>query len=190
MRIPQFRSVLLVFSLPVVLLGAVGALAQNPGHPPERGRELIGADGRTLTDKENKFSIRLPAASWKVYRDVDPGPEPFLNIANPDWQLRVEVRVKTMPLPLESLKTVMESETKKKGGTLQRSVLSKQNGAKCWDLESEEKVSSGGSLHALGRICDVDQIHKITALVQLPPAQWAAEEKALRETIESLRINP
>jgi hypothetical protein len=191
MKILRFYQALgIVFPLSIALLGAAGALAQSPGHPPERGRELIGADGRTLTDKENKFAIRLPAANWKVFRDVDPGPEPFLNIADSNWELRLELRVKNLPLPLESIKTLMESEAVKEGTTFQRSTLSVRNGAKCWDSEGEEKIPSAEARHFLARVCDLDSSHKIMVSVRLPPAQWMAEEKALREMSESFRVNP
>jgi hypothetical protein len=186
-----------VLPLSLALLGATAALAQKPdhpqSHPPEVGRELIGADGRTLTDKQNKFSIRLPAADWKVFRDVDPGPEPFLNIANPDWELRLELRVKALPLPLDTFKQYADSGAKTQGGKVLRSAIAVRDGMRCLELEGEQTDPPPAPQtlqHYLGRVCDLDAGHKLTLGINIPAAQWPAEEKTLREMAESLRIIP
>jgi hypothetical protein len=65
-------------------------------------------------DHQNKYSIRLPAPAWKVYRDVD-FPEPSLAIANPNWEQRLEVHVRALPIALEMVKQLGEAEAKKTG---------------------------------------------------------------------------
>jgi hypothetical protein len=168
---------------------APGAPAAKPSPPPERGRELIGSDGLTLTDQQNKFSVRLPAPDWKVYRETE-GPF-FLNIANPAGELRMEILIKTYPIPLDMLKMTMDGEAKKEGvTTVQRSTIAERNGAKCWDFEGEEKPASGDVQHFLARMCDIDSGHKVSAGVRLPVAQWTAEEKVLRDLVESVRVVP
>jgi len=177
---------MLLLSIPTMAAAAPGAPAAKPSPPPESGRELLGADGLTLTDQQNKFSVRLPAADWKVYR-ANEAPF-FLNIANPAGELRMEILIKPYPMPLESIRTMMDAEAKKQGTTVQRSTIAERNGAKCWDLEGEEKAPPIGVEHFLGRICDIDSGHKVSAGVRLPVAQWPAEEKVLRELVESLRV--
>jgi hypothetical protein len=185
-------GILLFLSIPTIVTAATaapGVPAAKHAPPPESGRELIGADGLTLTDPQNKFSIRLPAPNWKVYRETELGPF-FLNIANPAGELRVEIQIKTYPIPLDMLQMTLEREFKKKGATVQRSTLAERNGAKCWDFEGEDKQAPGGVQHFLSRMCEIDSGHKVSAGVALPVAQWTAEEKVLRELIESVRVVP
>jgi hypothetical protein len=196
LRSPRFLhaafGILLFLSIPITATAAPaapGAPATKPTPPPERGRELIGADGLTLTDKQNKFSVRLPAADWKVYRETELGPF-FLNIANPAGELRVEIQIKTYPIPLDMLQMTLEREFKKRGATVQRSTLAERNGAKCWDFEGEDQQAPGGVQHFLSRMCEIDSGHKVSAGVALPVAQWTAEEKVLRELVESVRVVP
>jgi hypothetical protein len=180
-----------VFPLSIALLGT--ASAQNPPNrppTPERGRELIGPDGRTYTDKQNRFSIRLPAPNWKVYREEEPNPS--LSIGDPSGQQQILLlQVKLLPGPIEKLKEAGEDYSKKQSQPFQRSVLLHPNGMNCWEFESEEEngpPESKALWHALGRICDLDALRKITVGAQLPVDQWKAEEKNIREMIESFRI--
>jgi len=192
--IPKIRT---VFGAALTLVLALSGAAYSqfpPDFPPEeRGRERIGSDGRTYTDPRYKFSIRLPAPDWKVYQS-DPSdvmPNPTLGIGNPGGKLILVVEVKTLPGSLERLKEAGEAYAKKNQQSMGRSVLLHPNGLNCWELEDQTPMTHKGEhlvIRNLGRICDLDPLHKISVSVRLPTDWWKANEQAIGEMIESLRI--
>src|SRR5215217_8904491 len=85
----------------ISLLLVSGGAARADRIVGEQGRELLGPDGRTLIDKQDGFSIVLPASDWKVHLDRGEGTaldSPFtLLIANPTGDSRVRVIGKIFP---------------------------------------------------------------------------------------------
>jgi hypothetical protein len=172
------------------LSGAV--YSQFPPDLPsqERGRERIGSDGRTYTDPQYKYSIRLPAPDWKVYQ-TDEAPNPTLGIGDPGGKLILVVEVKILPGPLERLKETAEAYAKKNQDSMTRSILIHPNGLNCWELENQTPLTHKGEhivIRNLGRICDLDPLHKLSVSVRLPMDWWKAKEQAIGEMIDSLRV--
>jgi len=178
-----------------LLLASSGA-AHGDRIVGEQGRELLGPDGRTLIDKQDGFSIVLPAADWKVHLRRWEGTAmdaPFtLLIANPAGDSRVRVIGKIFPLPmtLEMLRKSLESHPSPREKVLRTQIL-EAAGTKCLDREWEYTVDNRVT-HELARVCDQDLRHKLTVQTWLgvPVDQWPAEEKVLRELVESFRVLP
>ncbi len=70
-----------------------------------------------------------------------------------------------------------------------RTRIVEVDGTRC--LERESEMTTGGRVtHELMRSCDQDVRHKFTVQIWLgiPVDQWPAEEKVLRELVESFRV--
>jgi len=84
-----------ILALCIPLLLTWGGAARADRIVGEKGRELLGPDGRTLVDKEHGYSIVLPASDWKVYLwEYEPfeGDAGFnLLIARPDGEQRLRI---------------------------------------------------------------------------------------------------
>lgn len=187
-----FLMIALAFAVSVALLGAPPSERSPSLERPEQGRELIGPDGRTLTDKEYRYSVQLPAPDWKVYRRLElgiGGKEPTLEIFTPDQEYHVTVRARFVPGPIKKLKEFMENEAKKQGQPFQRSSLGVRKGVPYWEFEGESPSATGPD-HTYGRIYERDAVYKITAGVQLSLARWQKDQKILREMIDNVRVNP
>lgn len=183
----------------IFLLLASGGAARADRIVSEKGRELLGPDGRTLINKQDGFSIVLPAPDWKVHLEQWEGTEldaPFtLLIANPAGDSRVRVIGKIfpkeafpLPVTLEMLRKLFESHPDP-GNKVLRTQIVEVAGTKCLEREWESAVKDRVT-HHLARMCDKDPRHKLT--VETWPGisgdQWPAEEKVLRELVESFRV--
>jgi hypothetical protein len=190
---------LLAASAWISLLLVVGGVARADRIVEEKGRELLGPDGRTLIDKQDGFSIVLPAADWKVHLDRWEGTAldaPFtLLIANPNGDVRVRVIGKIfpkeafpVPMTLEMLRKLLESNPAPREKVLRAGIV-EAAGTRClereWDSTTGDRVT-----HQLARICDQDLRRKLTVetFPGIPVDQWPAEEKVLRELVESFRV--
>lgn len=159
----------------------------------ETGRELLAPDGRTLIDKQDGFSIVLPASNWKVHLDQYPpytGDAGFtLYLAPPDGENRLRIHGKIYPVlvSLEGIQKIMLKPDPRVRSN--RSEIVSVAGMKC--LENEQE-SQGGErwLHKLGRLCDAAPGRQFSVEIYpgVPVDQWPAEEKVLRELVESFRI--
>lgn len=183
----------------ISLLLASGGAAHADRIGEEKGRELVGPDGRTLIDKQDGFSIVLPASDWKVYLHRWEGTAmdaPFtLFIANPAGDSRVRVIGKIFPkeafpfpLTLEMERKMFESHPDPREKVLRTQIL-EAAGTKCLEREWESTINDRVT-HHLGRVCDQDLRHKFTVETWLgiPADQWPAEEKVLRELVKSFRV--
>ena len=178
----------------IFLLLASGAAARADRIVGEKGRELLGPDGRTLIDKQDRFSIVLPAPDWKVHLSRWEGTAmdaPFtLLIANPAGDSRVRIIGKIFPVPLtlEVLRKTFESHPDPREKVLRTQIV-EADGTKCLEREWEFPVNDRVA-HHLARMCDQDLRHKFTVETWLgiPAEQWPAEEKVLRELVESFRV--
>ncbi|HKI02439.1 MAG TPA: hypothetical protein VKK31_10690 [Thermoanaerobaculia bacterium] len=183
----------------ISLLLVSGGAARADRIVSENGRELLGPDGRTLIDKQDGFSIVLPASDWKVHLHRWEGTaldSPFtLLIANPAGDSRVRVIGKIfpkeafpLPMTLEMLRKLLESHPSPREKALRAQIV-EAPGTKC--LEREWESTAGDRVtHHLARVCDQDLRHKFTVETWLgiPVDQWPAEEKVLRELVESFRV--
>jgi hypothetical protein len=70
-----------------------------------------------------------------------------------------------------------------------RTQIVEMAGTKCLEREWESTVRDRVT-HHLARLCDQDSRHKFTVETWLgiPVDQWPAEEKVLRELVESFRV--
>jgi hypothetical protein len=159
----------------------------------ETGRELLAPDGRTLIDKQDGFSIVLPASNWKVHLDQYPpytGDAGFtLYLAPPDGEarLRIHGKINPFPVPLERLQKLMTQPEPRTRS--QRSEFVSVAGMKC--LENEQEAQMGERwIHRLGRLCNARPGLQFSVEIYpgVPVDQWPAEEKVLRELVESFRI--
>ena len=180
---------------------ASGGAAHGDRIVGEKGRELLGPDGRTFVDKQDGFSIVLPASDWKVHLNRWEGTAmdaPFtLLIANPTGDSRVRVIGKIFPkeafpfpMTLEMLRKSLESHPSPREKVLRTQILEAAS-TKCLEREWESTIDNRVT-HHLARICDQDLRHKFTVETWLgiPVDQWPAEEKVLREVVESFRVLP
>lgn len=183
-----------ILALCAVLLLAAGAEARADRIVEEKGRELLAPDGRTLVDKQDGFSIVLPASDWKVYLDrYEPMPDDTgyqLNIAGPDGEVRLRVHEKVHAFPgsLELMKGLLLQDPKARNA---RAEIVEAAGMRCLEYEAE---SQGGKswYHRLNRICDTKDGRKLVVetFPGIPMERWPAEEKVLRELIGSFRALP
>lgn len=189
-RSAAYRS--LAVCIPLLL--ALGGTARADRILGENGRELLAPDGRTLVDKQDGFSIVLPASNWKVhFQRYEPfeGDSGFmLLLASPDGEVRLRIHEKTYrsPVPLEFLKMLLSKPEPRVRS--KRSEIVQVAGMKCLENEGESQAGGDRWLHDLRRLCDRDPGRKFAVEIfpGVPVEQWPAEEKALRELVESFRI--
>lgn len=163
----------------------------------EKGRELLAPDGRTLIDREQGFSIVLPASDWKVFRDKgEPMPDDtgfFLVLAPPDGEVRLRIHDKVRPVPmsLELMKAMLLKEKNPRVRNARAEIV-ETAGTKCLEYESESQGGKGW-YHLLGRVCDASSGRQFvveTDVLSYPAERWPAEEKVVRELVGSFRILP
>jgi len=161
----------------------------------EVGREMLAPDGRTLIDKQEGFSIVLPAPDWKVFigrhepspDDIDAGF--ILVLAPPDGVVRLRLHGKIYPVPmdLERMHAIMSKPEPRVRA--KRTEIVEVAGTKC--LENEQESQGGrGWLHSLGRLCDAGLGRQFSVEIypEVPVDRWPAEKKVLRELVESFRV--
>ena len=182
-------------ALSILLVLTSGEAARADRIVEEMGRELLGPDGRTFIDKQDGFSIVLPSSDWKVHLSrYEPLPDEAgfqLLLAPPDGdsRLRIIEKIYPRPLSLEFLKDFLPKDPQTRNA---RTKIVEVAGMKCLEYEAETPGGNRGWLHKLSWLCDGKAGRKfvVDTFPGVPVDQWPAEEKVLRELIESFRILP
>jgi hypothetical protein len=94
-------------------------------------------------------------------------------------------------MTLEMLRKWLESHPSPREKVLRTQIV-EAAGTKCLEREWEYTVGDRVT-HKLARVCDQEDLrHKFTVETWLgvPADQWPAEEKVLRELVESFRVLP
>jgi hypothetical protein len=154
----------------------------------------VSADGRTFTDRDTGFSVRLPAgkAGWTMVSE--PEEKLSVQLKSEDRTARVNVGAFGMssPAPLEEvadqIRASLKAKLGEKGRDLGSEILTRGE-TRYLEMHTEVEAEDGQRIHNWTRVF-THGANMISVVAVAPAARWAAEEPVLREILEGFTLLP